>query len=228
MVMLLIILLFLAAISALVLFGAGGLAYLSARGAGRIVQNLPISSASLPRSVKKSVRESRQYGRLIIRTLHHCPPGPLRDRLTLVVKPVDEWLNNLTKLERGLARSYQERNIKREQQRLTFEIDSLRRQILTSSPAEAPSRRELIASKKQHLRILEELQAFQNRAELKIQKIASDLGATHAEMTLIVAKGDFNENRLNRLDENLKEHVSTIRDMLHAMDELGYSQSGAN
>jgi hypothetical protein len=73
--------------------------------------------------------------------------------------------------------------------------------------------------------VLQELKTFQTQAELKIHKIASDLGTTHAEMLLIVARGDFNENRLHRLDENLQEHVSSMRDMLEAMDEMNYSRA---
>jgi hypothetical protein len=42
-------------------------------------------------------------------------------------------------------------------------------------------------------------------------------------MLLIIAKGDFNENRLHRLDENLQEHLASMRDMMTAMDEMGYS-----
>ena len=79
-------------------------------------------------------------------------------------------------------------------------------------------------SKEQHLAALQELHHFQMQAELKIRKIASDLGATHAEMLLIVAKGDFNDNRFHRLDENLQEHVSSMRDMLAAMEEMGYGR----
>jgi hypothetical protein len=223
---LLIILITLLFISAIVIFGVGGLAYFSAKGIRRLSETIPLSS-SLSRPVKKSLRESRTYGRLIMHTLQQCPPGPLRDRLALAVRPVDEWLSNLTKLERSLERSYGQRNLKREVRQTEFEVSNLRRQLLTVGQNEAASLRELMDSKKQHLSILQELQAFQNRAELKIQKIASDLGATHAEMVLIIARGDFNDNRLNRLDENLKEHVSGIRDMLHAMDEMGYTHKAA-
>ncbi len=77
-------------------------------------------------------------------------------------------------------------------------------------------------SKKQHLAALKKLELFQTQAELKIHKIASDLGATHAEVLLVVAKGDFNENRFRRLDENLQDNLTGVQDMLGAMEELGY------
>jgi hypothetical protein len=47
-------------------------------------------------------------------------------------------------------------------------------------------------------------------------------------MLLVTARGDFNENRIQRLDENLQDHVSSLRDMMAAMDEMGYSQATAN
>jgi hypothetical protein len=47
-------------------------------------------------------------------------------------------------------------------------------------------------------------------------------------MLLIVAKGDFNENRMRRLDENLQEHLASMRDMLAAMDEMGYRRAASS
>jgi hypothetical protein len=206
----------------------GVLVFLSARGMRRLAGMANLGPATLPRSVKKSVQESRHYGRLIGRSLQQCPPGPLRDRLSLMIRPVDEWLAKLVKLERSLAKSYSQRNLVREMRQTTFEVERLRREVLQADEDEALYLRDLLNSKKNHLAALQELNTFQNRAELKIRKIASDLGATHAEMMLIIARGDFNEIRLNRLDENLREHVSSMRDIMTAMDELGYSSGAVN
>jgi hypothetical protein len=227
-VMVLIIFVFLV----LVLFGLGSLIYLSAKGLSHLIRNGGLAEAgwsgTLPRSVRQPLAEAQHYGRLIKRTLRECPPGPLQERLQRLIGPVEEWLANLTHLERGLGKSFGSRQLPREIRQTEFEISKLRRQLLTLSAQETPALRELLASKEGHLSTLRELSAFQNRAELKIRKIATDLGATHAEMTLLLARGDFNENRLNRLDENLREHVSGMRDMLRAMDEMGYSRSSAN
>ncbi len=62
---------------------------------------------------------------------------------------------------------------------------------------------------------------------MKIRKIASDLGAAHAEMLLLATRGDFNENRFQRLDENMQENMSSLRDMLAAMDEISYVSRAA-
>jgi hypothetical protein len=184
-----------------------------------------VRGASLPRSISTSLRDSYRYGELIVQTAQQYPPGPLRDRLNLTLKPVNEWLTNLARLEKGLAKLYSQRNPGRELRRTSFEIDNLRRRLLTATGREANYLRELKKSKEMHLATLQELQQFQSQAELKICKIASDLGATHAEMLLIIAKGDFNENRIRRLDENLQEHLSGMKDMLTAMDEMGYSSA---
>jgi hypothetical protein len=177
---------------------------------------------SLPRSVTKSLNESRRYARLIVQTARHYPPGPLRNRLDLTLRPVDAWLDNLTRLEKALGKLYQQRNLPRELRQANFEIDNLRRKLLMATDREASLLRDLIKSKQQHLAALKELELFQTQAELKIHKIASDLGATHAEMLLLVARGDFNENRFRRLDENLQENLHSMQDMLGAMEELGY------
>jgi hypothetical protein len=82
-------------------------------------------------------------------------------------------------------------------------------------------------SKKKHYAAIEELQSFQTQAELKIRKIASDLGATHAEILLVATRGDFSESRFNRLDENLQENMAGLRDIMSAMDEMGYMSGSA-
>lgn len=192
-------------------------------GATKLAGGFKVSS--LPRSIQKPVAESRHYGRLIMRVARQYPPGPLRDRLDLSLRPVNLWLENLNRLEQGLAKLYSQRNLERELRQVAFDIDDLRRRSLMAAGNEAKFLRELMESKKQHQAALKQLQAFQTQAELKIRKIASDLATTHAEMLLIVAKGDFNHNRLHRLDENLQDHLAGLRDMLAAMDDLGYSSA---
>jgi hypothetical protein len=212
----------------LLLLGAvvAGFLFFSTKGMTNLLQTLNVSP--LPRSIARSVAESRHYGRMIMRVAQQYPPGPLRDRLNLTLRPVNEWLNNLTRLEQGLSKLYSQRNLAREVNQTTLEINDLRRRSLMAlTDREIQMLRELMDSKKQHLATLKELQLFQNQAELKIRKIASDLGRTHAEMLLIVAKGDFNDNRINRLDQNLQDHLASMRDMLAAMDDMGYSQAAA-
>jgi hypothetical protein len=203
--------------------GVGALTYILIRGMARLVQSFKISP--LPRPVARSLKESRRYGRSIMQMAQQYPPGPMRDRLNLTVAPVDDWLNSLIKLEQALDKLYNQRNLAREVNQAKFDVQILRRRLLTADPKEGLYLRKLLESKKQHMAVLQELKTFQTQAELKIHKIASDLGTTHAEMLLIVARGDFNENRLHRLDENLQEHVSSMRDMLEAMDEMNYSRA---
>ena len=200
-------------------------AYFSMIGVAKLAKEFKVSS--LPHSVNKSVAESRHYGRLIMRVAQQYPPGPMRDRLNLTLRPVGQWLDNLARLEQGLEKLYSQRNLDRELRQTAFEIDDLRRRSLTAANQETKFLRELMQSKKQHQAALKQLQAFQTQAELKIRKIASDLATTHAEMLLIVAKGDFNDNRFHRLDENLQEHLAGLRDMLVAMDELGYNSAAS-
>ncbi len=213
-------------IMVLALLVAGIFSYLLLRGMVKLLAGL-FNVSPLPRVVTKSLQESRQYGREIMRLAQQYPLGPMHDRLNLTLKSVNEWLTSLNKLEQGLAKLYNQRNLPRELRQTTFEIEQLHRRLLLADAAETKYVRKLMDSKKHHLAALKELQTFQTHAELKIHKIASDLGCTHAEMLLIIAKGDFNENRLHRLDENLQEHLSSMRDMMAAMDEMGYSSVAA-
>jgi hypothetical protein len=195
----------------------------TARGLARMIGAL--TGSRLPRSVARSLRESRRYGRLIIQTAGQYPSGPIRDRLNLTIEPVDKWLTNLTRLEQALEKLYSQRNIARELRQTKFEFDNLQRRLLKTDDNETRLLQELMVSKKQHLAALKELHSFQTQAELKVRKITSDLGVTHAEMLLIIARGDFNENRLRRLDESLQDQLSGMRDILTVMEESGYSRA---
>ena len=203
--------------------------YFSVRAAVAVVKSFggETSFISMPMTVKQSLRDSRRYAKLIRQTVQQYPAGPMRDRLSLTIKPVDEWLANLDRLEKALSKLYAQRNLGRELRRVDFDIEQLRRQLLTANSVQTKSLRALMKSKRNHRERLQELQAFQNQAELKIHQIASDLGTAHAEMLLVTSKGDFNDNRFRRLDENLQDNLSGLRDILSAMDDMGYTSGAA-
>jgi hypothetical protein len=182
---------------------------------------------SLPFSVAKSLQEARDYAALIKKMVQQHPSGPMRDRLERMIKPVDEWLLNLKRLEQALLKLYAQQNLTRDLRRVNLDIEQLRRQISTTTDEEATSLRALLKSKQKHQATLKALHSLQNQTELRIRKIASDLAATHAEMLLIIAKGDFNDNRFKRLDENLQDNLHSLRDVMTVMDEMGYSSAAS-
>ena len=182
-----------------------------------------VGGGRIPSATRDALRDARQYAKLMRKTAYECPPGLVRDRMERTVQPVDDWLNNLKRLEQALVKLYAQRNLAREMRRANFEIEQLRREILMATSAnEVASLRALVTSKKKHYSVLEELQRFQSEAELKIRKIASDLGTTHAEMLLVVTRGDFSEGRFRRMDESLQENLASLRDMVTVMDEMTY------
>ncbi|MCB0164328.1 MAG: hypothetical protein KDI79_08890, partial [Anaerolineae bacterium] len=138
----------------------------------------PISVTSAPITVKRSLREAKRYAQLIRKTAQQHPAGPMQDRLAQIIKPVDEWLANLDRLETSLKKLYGQRNLTREIRQFSFEIEKLHRQLLNANEENLASLRSLLESKRKHQRALQQLESFQNQAELRIQKIASDLGAT--------------------------------------------------
>lgn len=187
-----------------------------------------VSYGRMPGTTRDALRDAKNYAKLIKATASQCPPGLMRDRLHRTVQPVDQWLENLKRLEQSLSKVYAQRNLSRELRKTNFEIEQLRRQLLTATSAsEVTSLRALMKSKKAHCSALEELQSFQNQAELKIRKIASDLGATHAEILLVTTRGDFSESRFQRLDENLQDNLAGLRDIMSVMDDMRYMSGAA-
>ncbi len=180
-------------------------------------------AASVPHSIRRSLQEARYNAKKIRITVEQTPPGLMRNRLEQTTKPVDNWLVNLNRLEHALSKLYTQHDPKRELRNADREIEQIRRQLLAAnSREEVASLRDLMNSKKRHRAVIKELLAFQNQAELKIRRIASDLGRAHSEILLVSARGDFNDNRFQRLDENLQNNLSGLRDILTVMDEMGY------
>ncbi len=203
-------------------------AYFSIALAFKLAQHLTggIFFSSLPYSIKRPLHEARGYAKKIKNTVQYCPPGPMRDRLNQTTKPVDEWLINLGRLEQVLSKLYSQHNPNKELRRIEHEIEQVRRQLLvTPNRDEIESLRDLMDSKKGHRAVIKELVAFQNQAELKIRRISADLGRAYSEVLLVSAKGDFNDSRFQRLDENLQDNLMGLRDILATMDEMGYSSA---
>ncbi|RMF05985.1 MAG: hypothetical protein D6768_00145 [Chloroflexi bacterium] len=206
--------------------------FLLVKGAFALLQGsgdgVSITSGRVPASIRGPLREARQYARQIKRTVQQTAPGPMKERLTRTVQPVDEWLATLQRLEQSLARLYGQHNLPREMRRAAAEIEQLRRRMaLSDAEGEVASLRALVNSKRAHLAALEELQNYHNQAELKIRKIASDLGTTHAEMLLITTRGNFSESRFQRLDESLQDNLASLRDIVAVMDEMTVSGTAA-
>jgi predicted nucleic acid-binding Zn-ribbon protein len=165
---------------------------------------------------------------LITEVAQECPPGPMQSHLNnLTLKHVNESLDSLSQLEQALVKLYSHRNLNREMHRTCREIEKLSAELLEASDKRATLLRRLLKSKRDYVTVLEEIHEFQSQAELEIRKIASDLITTHAEMLLIITRGDFNPNRLKRFDENIQEHLTSLRDMVAVMDELGYSRAAS-
>ena len=66
------------------ILGAGVITYIVVRGTVKLAQSFRISP--LPRSVARSLKESRRYGRAITQVARQYPPGPMRDRLNLTMR----------------------------------------------------------------------------------------------------------------------------------------------
>jgi predicted secreted protein len=109
----------------------------------------------VPNSTKAALRDARQYARMIKETATNAAPGPMRDRLAQTVRPVDEWLANLVRLEQSLGKMHAQRNLSRDIGKANYEIEQIRRQILIAQNAdEVASLRALMKSKRSHLNAL--------------------------------------------------------------------------
>ncbi len=181
----------------------------------------------LPPSVQQGLKQARRYGQLMLAMEQEGTPRQ-RKRLTHTMKAVNEVLANLTRLEQNLEKLYGKRNLRQELAQTTVEIDELQSQLPTAEGRSAQILDNLLKNKEKHRAILNSLQAFQQQIELTIRQNASVLNSTHAEMILLTAKDNLDNNRVRRLNQALQENSDSLVDLLEAMEEMEQERYGSS
>lgn len=175
--------------------------------------------ASIPRETRKWLKEARHYAKLIGEPEKSYTPSQ-RNQLDKTIQTVNNLLANLDILEEHLRQLYSKRNVRKELQQVTSEVSDLRKQLQS---AEGKSRKilsDLVERKEKHLTVLNSINDFQDQIELKIRHNATILNSTHAEIMLLVGRSGLDNNKIRRLNEDLRENSDSLMDLLEVIEEM--------
>ncbi len=179
---------------------------------------------TLPSRIQNSLSEARRYGKLIVQAEQQCAPNQ-RKHLTHTVKSANTLLANLDKLEENLVELYKRHNVNRELKQTSYEIEELKQQLQTANDRQAQILNNSINTKQRYLSVLNMLQDFQKRIELTIEQNTGVLKSTYAEIILLVAQGNIDNNSFRRLNQDLQENSASLMDLLEAVEEVDKQSS---
>jgi methyl-accepting chemotaxis protein len=175
--------------------------------------------AVIPGEIRKQLKETRRYAKLIKGATEQCLPDQQK-HLSSTLLTVDKFMSNLDLLEGNLRQLYSKRNPNKELQETVTELNDLREQLSGSFGKESQIINDLIKRKEEHLAILNDIRDFHNQLELKIRQNATIMNSTYAEITLLSGQGALDNKKIRQLNENLQENSDRLIDVLHAMEEV--------
>jgi|GEM_PF-5290499 len=219
-----------AVIAAMMTFFTGFLAYKGTkavvtkttetiRDVGRSVKDEIPMVAGISQESKKWLKESRYYANLIIESEKQCSPSQQK-RLSSTIETVNKLITSLIALEEHLRRIYSKHNLSKELKQTATELNDLQEQLRTADRKSAQILNDLVNRKQKHLSVLNDIRDLQGQIELKIRQNATVLNNTHAEITLLMGRGELDSNQFNRLTEELRENSDSVMDLLETMEEM--------
>jgi hypothetical protein len=147
-------------------------------------------------------------------------------RLQDLARQVDEWTQAVEALARRVDNYRQNNLIHQDLETVPASINKLEARL--NQERDEATRAELertLASRKNQLAALQQLQNMMKRAELKIESTLSSLGTIYPQ--LLTSQSTNHVADYSRLSEEVDEEVRTLQDHLEALEEvkLGLGQN---
>jgi hypothetical protein len=167
--------------------------------------------------------EYREQMELLLR---HTRDNVLRSHLEATASDVSEWLGNMFSLAQRLDYYQNSQVLHRDSSLIPDEIKALEQRLTSEANPEVRKQlQQTVDNKRAQLKHLEQLDDTMERAELQLDDTLTAMGTMYAQMQLIGAK-DIDSGRAQRLRKDIADEVSSLHDLVQAMDEV-YQASGA-
>jgi|GEM_PF-1236659 len=177
-------------------------------------------------AMQSHLEKARAYKQQIDSLVKATPDRNTQVRLQDLAKQVDEWTQAVEALARRVD-SYQRNSlIHHDLETVPASIKKLETRL--AQERDEDTRTELertLASRKNQLAALQQLQNMMKRAELKIESTLSSLGTIYPQ--LLTSQSTNHVADYSRLSEEVDEEVRTLQDHLEALEEvkLGFGQN---
>ena len=146
----------------------------------------------------------------------------MRQRLQTATRQLDDWIAGIERLTARLNELERNPVIRRDRNAVPRAIHMLEARLNQNpnlDPGIEAAARQTLAARQTQLRQLRALERVMAQAELQSEETVAALGTIYSQVLLVEAK-DTQGRRAQRLQADINEQAQTLRDLLHAMDEV--------
>ncbi len=168
---------------------------------------------------RERLRRALEYRRLIAEAARRHS-GAMRVSLEATASEINDWVALIYTLARRLDEFEENSVLARDRRLVPHDLTNLRRRLRTEqSPAVRAELEEAIQAKELQLANLRALEERVKRAEIQLDQTLSALGTVYAQVQVIDSRG-ADRARTERLQEDIHEEVSSLADLIAAIDEV--------
>jgi uncharacterized protein (DUF2267 family) len=177
-----------------------------------------------PNDIKNPVARERlkralEYRRLIGEAAARHS-GAMRRSLDATSSEIGAWIEQIYVLAKRMDAFEENEVINRDRRMVPQDLKNLRRRLETEDADSVRAElEEAIQTKETQLANLRNLEDNVKRADIQLDHTLSALGTVYAQMQLIDAK-DVDSARTQRLQEDIRDEVTSLQDTISAIDEV--------
>ena len=172
-------------------------------------------------AIQAHLEKARAYKQQIDSLVKATADSNTQVRLQDLADQVDEWTQAIEALVRRVDSYQQNSLIQQDLETVPRSIEKLEAQL--AQEQDETTRTELertLASRKNQLAALHQLQRMMKRAELKIESTLSSLGTVYPQ--ILTSQSTNHVADYSRLSEEVDEEVRTLQDHLEALEEVKF------
>jgi hypothetical protein len=184
----------------------------------------------MPSQVLSNIEERRarldktyEYQARIKAFIAQTHEGPLRQRLQTATQQLDDWVTSIERLTNRLNELEHNPIIRRDRNAVPRAIHMLEARLDRNpdlDPRVKEAARQTLAARQTQLRQLRTLERVMAQGELQSEETVAALGTIYSQVLLVEAKDTHQGRRAQHLQADINEQAQTLRDLLHAMDEV--------
>jgi hypothetical protein len=176
---------------------------------------------------RERLKRALEYRRLIEDAAQRHT-GAMRTSIRATASEINAWIEQIYSLARRMDAFEENEVINRDRRMVPYDLQNLRRRLeVEQAPTVRTELEEAIQTKETQLTNLRNLENSVKRADIQLDHTLSALGTVYAQVQLIDTKGEVDSSRTQRLQSEIQDEVTSLQDIISAIDEVqsyqGYS-----
>ncbi|MCD4686341.1 MAG: hypothetical protein K8S97_10430 [Anaerolineae bacterium] len=176
---------------------------------------------------RERLKRALEYHRLILESARRHA-GTMRTHIETTAHELEPWIAQIYRLARYMD-EYQENAVIRMDRRMVeLDLKNLeRRKNTEDDPRVVEELEDALQAKRIQFANLQTLDSQIKRADIQLDQTLSALGTVYAQVQLLGSR-EIDGGRAERLQDAIKEEVTSLEDTLAALDEVQSYQGTAN